>query len=388
MDLRLSFTNEEVTGIGKAVYFERFKDLKVDKVMEIVLLKLISKYSKYINDVCLAKMSKEFLGGEKIKFVRNKAEDKVDEFSKTFDKEVEELNHETRFNRMKTELSFSGRIWRGTKVYKGRSISKEEMVTEILDEWRTVFLRRIDEMIVMKVGKEVTRTSKLRCEINETVFNFSGKDVPNEILNKLSFGSNYVIHTRTNETEARTKMETELLSYLRKYRKFILRKPALAEDDVVSWLDKAREIDKEDYEQVKFYTSLITCLAIDMGVPKRIEESKVEFKVLDNMGICVVEADKGMGIVLLDVNKLATADRLMVRELGGTECDEKTSEDVTEAIRRKVENFESSAGVDAKKFLNTYYDGRMDKYEESMTPFLKLRPKLHKMNHDELKQRN
>ena len=51
MDLRLSFTNEEVTGIGKAVYFERFKDLKVDKVMEIVLLKLISKYSKYINDV-------------------------------------------------------------------------------------------------------------------------------------------------------------------------------------------------------------------------------------------------------------------------------------------------------------------------------------------------
>ena len=250
MELRLSFTNEEVTGIGKAVYFERFKELKVDKVMVIVMLNLISKYSKYINEVCLAKMSKEFLGVEKIKFVRNNAEDKVDEFSKIFDKEVEELNHEKRFNRMKTELSFSGRIWRGAKIYKGRSINKEEMVTEILDEWRTVFLRRIDEMIVMKVGKEVARTSKVRREIKETVFNFSGKDVPAEILTKLSFGSNYVIHTRTNETEARTKMETELLTYLRKYRKFILRKPALVEDDVVSWLDKAIEIDKEDYAGV------------------------------------------------------------------------------------------------------------------------------------------
>ena len=166
MDLRLSFTNEEVSRIGKATYFERFKELKIDKVMEMVISSLISKYSKYINEVCLAEMSTEFLGGEKIKFIRNNAEDKVDELSKRFDKELEELNHEKRFNIMKKELKFSGRIWRGVRIYKGRSMKKEEMVTEILDEWKTFFLRRIDEMIVMKVGKEVERTSKIRREIN------------------------------------------------------------------------------------------------------------------------------------------------------------------------------------------------------------------------------
>ena len=37
----------------------------------------------------------------------------------------------------------------------------------------------------------------------------------------------------------------------------------------------------------------------------------------------------------------------MVRELGGTVCDEKTSEDVTESIRRKVETFENSIDVEA-----------------------------------------
>ena len=243
-------------------------------------------------------------------------------------------------------------------------------------------------MIVMKVGKEVERTFKVRREINETVFNFSGKYVPAAILNKLSFGSNYVSHTRTSEDESRTKLETELLTYLKKYRKFILRKPALEDDDVVAWLEKAIEVDKEDSCQVKFYCSLISCLAVDMGIPKRIKESKVELKGLDKMGISVVEADKGMGIVLLDVEDLSKADRLMVRELGGTECDEKTSEDVTASIRRKVETFESSIDVEAKKYLNTYYDGRMDNFEESMIPFLKLRPKLHKMKNEELKERD
>ena len=106
------------------------------------------------------------------------------------------------------------------------------------------------------------------------------------------------------------------------------------------------------------------------------------------MGISVVEADKGMGIVLLDVEDLSKADRLMVRELGGTECDEKTSEDVTASIMRKVETFESSIDVEAMKYLNTYYDGRMDNFEESMIPFLKLRPKLHKMKNEELKERD
>ena len=77
-------------------------------------------------------------------------------------------------------------------------------------------MRKVDEMIVMKVGKEVTRTSKVRRDITETVFNFSRKDVPTEILNKLSFGSNYVSHTRTSEDESRTKLETELLTYLKK----------------------------------------------------------------------------------------------------------------------------------------------------------------------------
>ena len=66
----------------------------------------------------------------------------------------------------------------------------------------------------------------------------------------------------------------------------------------------------------------------------------------------------------------------------------KTSEDVTASIRRKVETFESSIDVEAKKYLNTYYDGRMDNFEESMIPFLKLRPKLHKMKNEELKERD
>ena len=56
------------------------------------------------------------------------------------------------------------------------------MAIEILDKWKTAFLRKIDEIIVMKVEKEVTRTSKVRRDITETIFNFSGKDVPTEIL--------------------------------------------------------------------------------------------------------------------------------------------------------------------------------------------------------------
>ena len=71
---------------------------------------------------------------------------------------------------MKAELRFDGRKWRGTRIFKGRTVTKEDMAIEILDEWKTSFLRKVDKM---------TRISKVRRDITETVFNFLGKNVPN-----------------------------------------------------------------------------------------------------------------------------------------------------------------------------------------------------------------
>ena len=114
-----------------------------------------------------------------------------------------------------------------------------------------------------------------------------------------------------------------------------------------------------------------------MGVSKRVGEgNKPEFKKLDNMGVVIVEADKGMGICLLNIEDLVKADKTMVEELKGVQLARKNADALKADLHETAIRFENKLDGESKKFLRTYYGERLDNILNSELPFLKVRPKF------------
>ena len=276
-------------------------------------------------------------------------------------------------------------MWKRTSEYEKTMMDFGSMLIRVLKEWLWRFLRRIDSEIVNKIAVAIKETARERTEIFDTVHDFSGKTIPSNIIQNLKLGSNFVVHTKMKESEARSKMEGELLSYLLKYRRYIEKKATISENDLHKWLITAIDLAEKDSSHHEFYSSLMCYSAIDMGVGKRRLDGKCpEFTKLDEIGVVVIEADKNMGICLINIVDLVKADSDMVKELGGEKLFQKNAEDLKAELVKAAQKFEEELDDESKKFLNVYYSDRLDKILNSELPFLKVRPKLHKLSNKQL----
>ena len=133
---------------------------------------------------------------------------------------------------MKDELMLKGRNWKKKTPFKGENLSQAEILIRVLDEWFRMYLRRVDSVLVKKIAIEVKNASVQRTGIEDTVFNFTGKSLSKEMLEGLRVGSNYIVHTRNSESQARSKMENELYLYLVQYRKYIERADRIYEESL------------------------------------------------------------------------------------------------------------------------------------------------------------
>ena len=347
----------------------------------------MNNISRYLSDVCIDRFCKEFIGGEDIKFKNNTVPEGFGMIADRIDAENQQFDHVSKYEELLSGLNMTGRMWGKRVNYRGETISKKEIVARILNEWWKMFMRKIDSILIQKISEQIIVASDKRQAIKETVFNFTSEKIPEQIMRGLSLGSNFVTHTKMSEQDAKNKYEQELLSFLMHYRRTIERKPPIADRNLASWLEKSCMSSEQEHQH--FYTTIGSYLDIDIGIGKRVNvDMKLDFKELDQKGICVVEADKGMGICLLNVKELIIADNKMVLELGGQRCDGKSENDIKEELKAKIEGFEKTLDVNARKFLNVYYRERKDEFDKSVLPFLKLRPKLHKLTKDELKMRD
>ena len=305
-----------------------------------------------------------------------------------FEEKLEKINHFKHFEDMVSGLEMKGRVWKKYMDFKEKKSSLGSILIGVLREWLWRFLRKVDAEIINKIALAVKQSATSRTELLDTVHNFSGKSVPNKVIESLKLGSNFVVHTKMNEIDARRKMESELLSFLMKYRRYIERKESINCEDLQAWLKIA--IDETEVKtHNEFYSSLLCFSAIDMGIGKRIGDGKgPEFMKLDRMGVAVVEADKGMGICLINIEDLVIADQDLVNEMGGVKCIGKSTEDMKNELVEKAEEFERSLDAESKKFLRTYYGSRYEKMSDSELPFLKVRPKLHKLSELQLQNKD
>lgn len=340
-------------------------------------------------DCVLPWFKAEFNGSKSWKFVNNEAPHKFEEETAEFGSKVAELNYESKFKKIVSENRILARAGKRMINFQGRIWRSSDLLETLAENWFRIFLRELDKMILKAVSVAVLRSSEERMHINETVYNFSGKEVNEEVLKGLSVGSNFVLHTSRGRNDATKKLNEEILDYLKKYRSVIERKTVILENDLMKWLEIAVEESNQRNEKMhhEFYSSVLRMLAISIGVGKKINDksSIINFGELDQRGICVVEADKNVGICLVDIKDLLEADDILVNELGGQYCQEKDAIEIKESIIEQIKAFEHETDPEEKKFLCRFYGARMEEFEESVLPFLKVRPKLHKLSKEQLK---
>ena len=171
--------------------------------------------------------------------MKNLAPDKFVEEAVEFSKQMEEQNYEDKFKKIKTENRIRGRLGNRMIIFKGDSKKSSEVFEILVDEWYNKFLSKLDKLILKTVSEAVKKTSTKRTEIIETVYNFTGQEISEEILGGLKVGANFVLHKSRSRNEASKKLNEEILEYLKKYRSVIEKQSDLEEDNLVNWLEDA-----------------------------------------------------------------------------------------------------------------------------------------------------
>ena len=284
----------------------------------------------------MEQISNEFKGVKSWKFKNNTAPDGFGTVADEFGQKIEELDYIKRFETMLSEMKLQGRIGKRRIEKQGADkMTSGELLKIMLREWQKKFLIVIDSIILSKVKEEVISSSMKRINIKSTVYNFTGKSVSEEIMRSLKFGANFVAHTKMSRDDARQKLNQELLMYLKRYRSVIEKESEIPECEVMRWLEVAIDTSEKDDVHQEFYSATLRSLAIGLGIGKRVNDGiKVDYKHFDKEGICVVEADKNVGICLINISNILRADEEMVEELGGQTCKFKTAEEVAHIVNR------------------------------------------------------
>ena len=343
-----------------------------------------------MTDVLLPMYEREFKGGICLKYIGNKLVEgdleKLKEFEKFFDG-LEECNVKKIFDEMKEDVK--DEKWTAEKVFfMDELIEKIEVVgvlfNDITLEMGAWLDKRIEEVIVKSIRDGCNR----RCKIEEFVFNFTDVEVGEEILHMLSLGANFVIDGVWDCYEARKKYEHELLEYLRLYRRYIEKKDMILEENLSEWLRVARRESVSGSKHKNFYVSVSWIYNSQwMKKLKNGRDETMGCLELDQKGVVVVEADKSCGICLLKVSDVKDADKRMIEELGGNIVNLETVH-VEKIIISRIHQFESSLNEVQRLYLNEKFPSRLDGFEDAVLPFLKIRPKVHKMSKEELKHRD
>ena len=329
--------------------------------------------------------TREFSGGKSLKFIKHQIPEGFGSVIGEFEEEANVVDFQSKFERILEGMDLEAARWGNTVLVDHEEVNMRVYFKIVMREWKQKFLEALDEHLENKVAEGVLQSSKNRCLIKSTVFNFSGVKVGDDITEALNKGSNYVMHSvGTDQIEARQKFESELFHYLKGYRKYIEKGFFINEYELNAWLNEAIKNSEENHRE--FYKEMLQHHSVMISRRLIPRNDLNEFGSLDKLGLVAVDCDKNSGIAILKISDMVEADRKMVEELGGIKCAENEAAEVKNKIGAEIYKFEAELTQGSRKFLDVYYPSRRSDLVEAELPFMKLKPKVHKMTEDDLKK--
>ena len=340
-----------------------------------------------MSDIVLPVYMREFHGPREVKFIKNKIPEGFGTVLEEFCEEIPKVDYFGKFAEIIAGIDTTGEKWNKRVALDGVEMDMKSCVGKLMEKWLRVFLGKIDLEMVKQVNEAVLKTSRERIENEDQVYNFTAKKIESKIIKTLGYGGNFVQPKKLEYVDAGSKIESELLNYLRRYRKYIQKCGEIEEVDLKKWLQEAMKTQEISNPHVQFYMLIEENLEI-ISVPRsKIKEEFIDFRKLDKIGVCVMECDKKMGIALLNIEDVVNAEINLIQELGGKKLENQSNNFVMEEVARSLQDFETTLNDDARKFIGTYYPDRNRNGGETEIPFMKLTCKVHKLSAKELHER-
>ena len=307
-----------------------------------------------------------------------------------FLKDVEKVSYNSKWNDLMKKLVNRLKEW-----------GEEDMIlVDNLKKEFKKFLYKFDEDVKEKIIKAINKKHIEKCIIEMNFYNFTSNEIPKDLIEILNMGKKFVIPEKLSEEEVKCRVNNELLDYLVKYRKYVQRgeinyKFENKEINVNSFLEvvmseceKNNNIDNhyEFYKNVKEILMKIQwqlnkdSQAVFRGLHKKQVEQLVNIK--DTIWN---ELDKDYGLMLVDCNVMRNAEISMMYSLNAEKIDI-NEENLQKVIEEKIKKFEKSLNNEESICLQARLKG--SKTDEFMVPFLKLNGKIHKMNVEEIKNKD
>ena len=328
----------------------------------------------------------EFNGSKSVKFVKHEIPDGFGTVLEDFEEQLDKVDFKKIFGNMVEASKLESPRWKKKIGENGKQMELRDWYKVQMKNWLVLFLDDLDNLLESKVAGAVLESSKSRCSINGTVYDFTSDGVDDNLKKVLGLGGNYVTHNDDmDEVEARKKLERELLDYVQKYRRFIEHKAPITECVLDDWLTVAIRTSIDEHH--KFYKTMREYKLIGCSRRRFNENENYDFKKLDKENKVIVDCDKNCGTAILDLKDMIQADETMVNELKGTKCNGQDKDEVKDSINEAIKEFEKNLCPYGRKYLGTYYSERQGDPEETDLPFLKLKAKVHKLNAQQLKER-
>ena len=242
------------------------------------------------------------------------------------------------------------------------NINHEEWMN-IIDICHDEFKEKVDLYIREKILRSVEELTKERSKLETTIYNFTNKDIPEEVKNLFKNGVDSVPQIGMNIFDVKKRVNDSMVNYLEGFRmRSNYGNKHIEQEEVNAWLDIAirDEVDSDDKEFYENVREGIAGLMVEVEqsyTDKKIDTEQQIKKKLEIKGCVIVLCDKGLGMSMFTLATMRDADKKLMEQMGAQLVEEKAG-DVINIVIERIKEFEEGLCVEQKEYLDFVFKER------------------------------
>ena len=345
---------------------------------------IMTKYKLSIIDMLVPTIIADFGGSIAIKMTGTKMQSEEVEKVKRFSDMI--LASKVK----KYEISLLEEMEKSLKESGKDRLYIEELL-KIAKNHHQWIIRRFDAYIREEMFNNLKKNVEEKCKLDPNIFNFTNKNIPDEVKKLFENGVEAVPKTSMKIGEIKTRVKTTLIAYLKRYRSRRGRK-RIKTGRVKEWLNVAINLEGIE-EDIKFYKQVLEeydgmMSEIELNYHHSDDDTEEQMKKRMDIDECImIYCDKNLGMSMFTLEQMREADKNLMNQFGAKFVN-KSEEEIFKEVLSEIDEFEEALDKEQKEYLDYSYSNRNLHGIEVKMPFLRSTHKVQKMTTEEIENKD
>ena len=350
----------------------------------------ILEYQRKVMEEFLPVLVKDFSTSQIVKFQGGKMSQDDIEVVKNFMEMVDKSN----IRKLEKELMSKIREVPRENAELDNKLDEIKKVVEERHQW---ILTRIDLYVRSMIKETLYINTVKRSQIEVMLYNFVEGEVPEAVRSMLKNGMNSVPSMKLTKEEVDKRVQDALLEYLMRFgKRNIYGHGVIQAANVEEWIRKVK-IFNMDEDSRKFvesieehYHALKTELDL-VYTDVKLDTKEELVKKLEKEGCVLVNCDKSMGMSLFTLKTMRKADGDLMKQLGAVRLESPLSDTkavIIKIVKAEIYKFEHALDTKQREYMDATCEDRYLGMKKISFPFLKSQHKVHKMNEEQIRNKD